>query len=195
MRGTEVGTAASNAEDQSERDGETGVLGGVEPVRADDIGVGEDGSSTVGSAPAGAGERRARPVYSIYALVDPRNGCVFYIGFTGNHPRYRLSEHRNCKQSAAYDTIHAIEDAGGAVGMRVLAVYEDRNDALAAEYRYITSTPGLVNRQSYSSEWFPREFEDTSSTEPDLDFVAYEEDMGQRMRLAKESLKTVGTPR
>ena len=87
----------------------------------------------------------------VYALVDPRDGAVFYVGKGKGR---RMFEHeRESKRGDKYVTnaekrarIDAILSAGLRVTHRVIARYDSEADAFNAERVLIANLPGLTNR-------------------------------------------------
>ena len=87
----------------------------------------------------------------VYALVDPRDSAVFYIGKGKGR---RMYEHeREAARGDKYVTnpekrarIDAILSAGLRVTHRVIEQYGSEADAFNAESELIASLPGLTNR-------------------------------------------------
>lgn len=86
---------------------------------------------------------------TIYALVDPRDGRVRYIGRTSQSLVERLQGH--CDYAARYRSqtplmrwLRELLAAGISPRIRALAVVSDVL-ADAAEHQYIAAHPGLLN--------------------------------------------------
>ena len=87
--------------------------------------------------------------YVIYALVDPRNGAVRYIGLSINH-RQRLAGHlgrpRNRRLSLWLHKLRAVEKKPR---MAIIGFAEDEEEAKEEEHRWIVlyrrSGADLVN--------------------------------------------------
>ena len=85
-----------------------------------------------------------RGPHFVYALIDPRNQQIFYIGIT-IAPQIRMRAHRGDPCSSAWKRIREIEASGYECEMEIMGEFESRNDALALEYEFINYFPELVN--------------------------------------------------
>lgn len=89
-----------------------------------------------------------RRTYWVYLLIDPRDGCVFYVGFTGGgQAHFRGRHHEKDRNSAAYPRICEIRAAGRRLKIKVAFRSHERHEALREETRLIQTLPGLVNIQ------------------------------------------------
>ena len=87
------------------------------------------------------------PCY-VYCLFDPPKRRPFYVGIS-KYPFYRFEQHRRDQCSAAWPTLNRLLNEGYEAG-RIYKIYKkcsDRNAALELEYKLITTTPGLVNKE------------------------------------------------
>lgn len=83
--------------------------------------------------------------WHVYGLIDPRNGCVFYIGITQNMER-RYSQHHICQESSARAVCRDIAQAGAQVGRCVFGVFEYERMARFLERQLITCIPQTYNQ-------------------------------------------------
>lgn len=90
--------------------------------------------------------------FSIYAIVDPRNQRIFYIGHS-SRPELRRSQHLEGEDSLSGLTIRQIQSAGQAPFFVILEECETKERALMAEIFWIElmSARGapLTNCQNY----------------------------------------------
>lgn len=179
MRGTEISSAACDAEIPAERDGAAGIPGGGELGGADGIGVGSVCAAESGGAPDRTRQWRPGEFHVVYALIDGRDGSTFYIGYTHQRPKARLWGHCHDRKGAAYQRIQEIRQSAP-VTMRVLSRYRCASEALYEEHRLINLPPGLVNRHrtgTWSDDVLPDN--DASVTvEPDGDFLEHQHAYG-----------------
>lgn len=86
-----------------------------------------------------------RRMYFVYALGDPRDGSIYYIGFTAN-PAKRWSQHKGSSTVCwAYERNAEIKSDGLEPVFVVLACYEDKAQAKEQERLYIQTFPNLTN--------------------------------------------------
>lgn len=87
------------------------------------------------------------PFY-VYALVDPRDDSVFYIGKGTGRRMYQHekdAKRGQARNTAKYSRITEILAAGLRVACRVLAYFQSEADAFAAERSFIAQHAGLTN--------------------------------------------------
>lgn len=84
--------------------------------------------------------------HTVYGLVDPRDGKVFYVGITANRLSYRVYCHSHDPISAAWPRIQELKKLSLELGVHILAEYPSRDQAWEHEHRLIHTLPGLVNR-------------------------------------------------
>lgn len=83
--------------------------------------------------------------YSVYGLIDPRDGEVFYVGYSKNLVQ-RLSKHRSVDwDCAACFRCKEIKDKGLSLEHTVMGEFEQISDAAQLETSLILSLPNLVN--------------------------------------------------
>lgn len=85
------------------------------------------------------------PPWYVYALVDPRDKQIFYVGLS-HTPWNRRLNHKNDSASAAYPRCQDILAAGLDFELRTLGTYHDYTLARRAERHEIISHEGLLNR-------------------------------------------------
>ena len=76
------------------------------------------------------------PIYSIYALIDPRDSTVHYIGMS-KQPEYRLSQHIQRKYGSAYDWIQELLQKSLQPLLSILETTENEQYALTRERYWI----------------------------------------------------------
>lgn len=90
--------------------------------------------------------------FSIYAIVDPRNQRIFYIGHS-SRPELRRSQHLEGEDSLSGLTIRQIQGAGHVPGFVILEACETKERALMAEIFWIELMAArgapLTNCQNY----------------------------------------------
>ncbi len=114
-------------------------------------------------------------MWTVYALIDDRDGTPFYIGVTLN-PAKRESEHRNSFWSDMTQRIVRIEREGGTASLRALSLFGSHRDALCEERRLIRATPNIVNRVKYemlSSKERQRRTKKRSIKKPEMLAIKY----------------------
>lgn len=84
-------------------------------------------------------------MWHLYALVDPSDESVFYIGLS-KYPEERRHIHESNHASAAMHMVRTLRDMGFPPFLKILATYTDYKKAAAAEIRAIKQREGLVNR-------------------------------------------------
>jgi predicted GIY-YIG superfamily endonuclease len=89
--------------------------------------------------------RNFGPIY-VYALIDPIDLSIFYIGVSID-PKTRMQSHRCDPASAAYETIQGLKRIGFDADVVVLSKHTSRRSAEHHERILISALPGLVNRQ------------------------------------------------
>jgi hypothetical protein len=99
-----------------------------------------------GSGVARRGKRIIRE-YSVYYLVDPRDGEPFYVGMSGL-PRQRAGQHRTDPASAGYHRVREIHASGMKCLLRVVARFPTRLEARRHEDELIAGARvgSLLNR-------------------------------------------------
>lgn len=178
MCGPEVSQPAEIVEDQGECGGTDSVPAGGEPHWVDAFLMGEDGAPESREPPP-AGRPR---IHDVYALVDGRDGSVFYIGYTRQWPKQRLHGHCHNRLGSTYQRIREIWAAGKAVSIQVLASFETQEEAWLREAEEIASRKGLVNRSAGNAwaaiydlgKWEPEQ----PKYVPDPEYQEYEQQMG-----------------
>jgi len=76
------------------------------------------------------------PIYSIYALIDPRDNSVHYIGMS-KQPEYRLSQHFYRKFGGAYDWLQELLQQGLQPLLSILETTENEQYAFTRERYWI----------------------------------------------------------
>src|SRR5690242_6318586 len=78
------------------------------------------------------------PEYGIYALIDPTDGLIYYIGQTSN-PRQRLAQHLVARhhEGAKAEWLHRLDERGQKPLMQILEIVIGRHKALAREREWI----------------------------------------------------------
>lgn len=87
-------------------------------------------------------------MWSVYGLIDPRGGRVFYIGMTYDK-KMRLSQHSSCRESAAWQTIQEIKHYGDKVVMCEFASFGSEESARLLESALISVLPNILNRTHF----------------------------------------------
>ena len=87
-------------------------------------------------------------VWTVYGLIDPREGSVFYIGVTTNL-RNRISGHMTDPASSAYHVCCVIKSEGRSVDYCVFGKFIRKLPAKILEGRLILALPNLVNKTSF----------------------------------------------
>lgn len=84
--------------------------------------------------------------FSVYELVDPRDGKPFYIGQTKD-PEGRKRRHNSKKflGGPCFERVQAIREDGMNLQFRILSTHPTRREARIAERRAVISTPDLLN--------------------------------------------------
>jgi hypothetical protein len=83
--------------------------------------------------------------WSVYVLIDPRDGTVFYVGCS-KRPKIRRGNHKGDPGSAAWPRVSDIRAAGLECIMGIVAQFEAKAAAVQYEYDLIAELPRLVNR-------------------------------------------------
>src|SRR5260221_239430 len=102
------------------------------------------------------------PVYSVYALIDPRDDSVHYIGMS-TRPEYRLrTEHMQRSYGATYDWIQELLHLGLQPILKIIETQENERHALDRElywiHYYSKQKAPLLNRYPYKmrKQWHRR---------------------------------------
>lgn len=100
-------------------------------------------------------------MYFIYALGDPRDGRIYYVGCTCE-PLIRWESHSNAHGCCTADLINSeLKDARLQPVMVILQTADSRDTASDLERHWIASLKGLVNKQpgglpERHEDWTPR---------------------------------------
>jgi hypothetical protein len=96
--------------------------------------------------------------FTVYQLIDPRDGKPFYVGCT-RAPASRARAHRSgARGTSIYPRIREIKSCGLVPIFEVVKSGLNKIQALWLEREMIYDTPGLLNRPSgrLSEVFFPR---------------------------------------
>lgn len=87
-------------------------------------------------------------MWTVYELVDPRDGEPFYVGCTSNTKARHLA-HRTDPASAAYRRCREIKGEGLMVQMREVERFDDKIEARRKERDMILSNERLLNSRKF----------------------------------------------
>ncbi len=84
-------------------------------------------------------------MHEVYGLIDPRNGKIFYVGYSAN-TRQRIMHHNSCDPAtSSHQRTREIRDAGLKLRWMILGQFSTVREARDWERLLIIEMPGLVN--------------------------------------------------
>jgi hypothetical protein len=86
--------------------------------------------------------------WTVYALLDPRDETVFYVGISIYQAAYRLTQHQTDSKSAAFPRLRSLADLGLKGVVKEIAHFDAERDARDYESYLISRTPGLLNKSA-----------------------------------------------
>lgn len=82
--------------------------------------------------------------WSVYGLVDPREGLIYYVGCSYK-PFHRVRAHATTADTKAHIRTRELERCGTPCEVIILSVHDTRREAFRAEGIQIMCRRGLVN--------------------------------------------------